>query len=198
LIRFDAGNIYLEARDSFQIAWFEEHIRPRIQKLQSNNGRPIRIHLGSANKKNLPPKELEAAPISIASDPLDPEMTLEHFLCSRPSNAIARNLIAEAVKCPFNPVLLYGPPLSGKTHLLMAAAAMFREKGLKVFYVRAETFTEHVVQAIRKGTMQAVRAAYRSVQALLVDDIHGFARKAATQEEFFHTFNELHTRGCPI
>jgi len=74
----------------------------------------------------------------------------------------------------------------------MAATALLRDKGLNVFYVKASTFTEHVVQGIRKSTMQAVRGTYRSADALLVDDIHVFARKTATQEEFFHTFNALH------
>jgi chromosomal replication initiator protein len=80
----------------------------------------------------------------------------------------------------------------------MAAAALLRENKMRAFYVNASTFTEHVVAAIRKGTMQEVRATYRSADALLVDDIHLFSRKSATQEEFFHTFNELHTRGSPI
>ena len=198
LIRFDAANVYLEANDSFQISWFEEHVRPFCQKLVNNNGRPIRINLTSPSKDKAAPKESTPPPFIISPDPLDSEMTLENFIVSRPGNEMASKLIGEARKCPFNPVLLYGPHASGKTHLLMAAAALLREKGLKVFYAQATTFTEHVVQAIRKGAMPAVRAAYRSADALIIDDIHVFARKAATQEEFFHTFNELHTRNCPI
>lgn len=200
LLRFDAANIYLEAEDSFQVSWFEEHVRPQCQKLVNNNGRPIRILLKlrspHAEKKA---KCKDALPLfKVAPDPLDPEMTLEHFLVRRKANEIAYKLITDAAKCPFNPVLLYGMAGSGKTHLLMAAAALLREKKINAFYVNASTFTEHVVQAIRKGTMQEIRASYRSADALLVDDIHLFSRKSATQEEFFHTFNELHTRGSPI
>jgi chromosomal replication initiator protein len=199
LLRFDAANIYLEVDDSFQASWFEEHVRPLCQKLINNNGRPIQITLTHRSPNQTDKKTaVKESPFVIASDSLDPDMTLEHFLVRRPANEIAYKLIVEAAKCPFNPVLLYGPIGSGKTHLLMAAAAYLREKKLNAFYVNASTFTEHIVQAIRKGTMQAVRAKYRSADALLVDDIHVFARKSATQEEFFHTFNELHTRGTPI
>jgi chromosomal replication initiator protein len=200
LLRFDAANIFLEADDSFQVSWFEEHVRPQCQKIVNNNGRPVRIvlTLKAAQPEKKDQSKDVLPPFKVAPDPLDPEMSLEHFLCSRKANEIAYKLIADAAKCPYNPVLFYGPAGSGKTHLLMAAAALFREKKMRAFYINAATFTDHVVQAIRKGTMQEIRAAYRSSDALLVDDIHLFSRKSATQEEFFHTFNELHTRGSPI
>jgi chromosomal replication initiator protein len=98
----------------------------------------------------------------------------------------------------FNPIYLWGGCGSGKTHLLMALAHAFKKRGLNALYARAETFTEHVVAAIRSSEMQAFRKAYRNVDVLLVDDIHVFARKDATQEEFFHTFNTLHTSGRQI
>jgi len=199
VLSFDAANLYLEAQDSFQISWFEEHVRLRIEKepLTSNNGRPIRIHLSSPAAKKPQAKTESLYSNGIQSDALDPEMALEHFLPSV-QNAMAVQVISEIARVPFNPIYLYGPQGTGKTHLLMAAALELKKLGKKVFYVRAEKFTEHVVQAIRLGHMQDLRKSYRSATALLVDDIHIFARKGATQEEFFHTFNDLHTRGCPI
>jgi chromosomal replication initiator protein len=80
----------------------------------------------------------------------------------------------------------------------MAIAQAFQKKGVHVLYARAETFTEHVVSAIRGSEMQAFRKAYRHVDVLLLDDVHLLARKGATQEEFFHTFNTLHTSGRQI
>lgn len=197
--RFDAANLYLEAQDSFQISWFEEHVRSLIEKepLANNNGRCIRIHLSLPATKKPQAKTEPSHSNAIQSDMLDPEMSLEHFLPSG-QNAMAIQVISEIATIPFNPIYLYGPEGSGKTHLLMAAALELKKLGKNVFYVRAEKFTEHVVQAIRLGHMQDLRKSYRSATALLVDDIHIFARKAATQEEFFHTFNDLHTRGCPI
>jgi chromosomal replication initiator protein len=193
MIRFDAGNIYLEAKDSFQASWFEEHVRPRLKGFVNHNQRPIKVHLLLEKKES--PKPQETRTLSFNPDPIDPEMTLENFIPD-PSNLVAYKLLLE--NSPFNPLYLSGPPGSGKTHLLMGAAIALKKMGKKVFFIRAETFTEHVVQAIRLGQMQEFRKVYRDIDALLIDDIHIFSRKAATQEEFFHTFNTLHTIGRPI
>ncbi|MDP1608924.1 MAG: DnaA/Hda family protein [Chlamydiales bacterium] len=204
ILQFDAANLYLEAEHSFQIHWFEEHIRPRLKKeFLNNNLRPITVHLKSASQQ--PPKTSRPpAPSStyaIKPDPLENDFTFEHFFSSE-DNIIPYRLLKE-LHSPslalgtFNPLFLYGPKHSGKTHLLMAAAhALSPHK--RVFFVRAETFTDHVVQAIRLGAMQAFRQAYRDIDVLIVDDIHIFAKKNATQEEFFHTFNTLHTLGRQI
>ena len=72
------------------------------------------------------------------------------------------------------------------------------EKGLRVTYARAETFTEHVVSAIRASQMEVFRQAYRNIDVLLIDNVHELAHKGATQEELFHTFNTLHTAGKSI
>ncbi len=193
MAKFDAGNLYLEARDSFQISWFEEHVRPRLKGFANNNQRPIKVHLGT-EKKSAPVKE-EVRILTFNPDPIDPEMSLGNFLPGE-ANRVAFQLLSE--NSPFNPIYLFGPKGAGKTHLLMGAALEMRKKGKKVFFVRAETFTGHVVQAIRLGQMQSFRKVYRDIDALIIDDIHIFARKAATQEEFFHTFNTLHTLGRPI
>jgi len=200
--RFDAGNLYLEAPDSLQAGWFEEHVRPILKKtpLLNNNGRPIRVHLsipsGLSEKKETPQAIAEPSRFSIKADALDPELTLETFHAAA-ENKIAFQILSE-FPSPFNPIFLYGPEGSGKTHLLMGAAKALQGKGKRVFYVRAETFTEHVVQAIRLGMMQEFRKIYRDIDVLIVDGIHTFSRKNATQEEFFHTFNTLHTLGHQI
>ena len=197
--RFDAGNLYLEAADSLQAGWFEEHVRPLLKKspLLNNNGRPVRIHIAVPHfKKEASPETQETTRFSIQADTLDPELTLDTFHAT-PENTIPFRILSE-FPSPFNPIFLYGPEGSGKTHLLMGAAHLLRKKGKRVFYVRAETFTEHVVQAIRLGMMQEFRKVYRDIDVLIVDGIHIFSRKAATQEEFFHTFNTLHTLGHQI
>ncbi|HSX26905.1 MAG TPA: DnaA/Hda family protein, partial [Chlamydiales bacterium] len=190
IVRFDAANLYLEAQNTFQSNWFEEHIRPRLKGLVNNNQRPIKVHL-IAPSKNSPEKKETAPRLHLSPTAIDPEMTLENFLPSQES-LMPFKLLTDPT---FNPIFLYGPKGSGKTHLLMGAAAHLQKKGKRVFFVRAETFTEHVVQAIRLGFMQEFRKVYRDIDALIIDDIHIFSRKIATQEEFFHTFNSLHTLG---
>lgn len=212
--RFDAGNLYLEAKDSFQLLWFEEHIRSSAQSLVNGNNRPIKIHLSIANAlpfskktrtkgKSYPDTE---KPFGLTFDTPDPSCTFEYFK-SCEENEISVRLLHEIAglssetgtpSSTFNPIYIYGPTGSGKTHLLMSLAHAYTTFGLKTIYVRAETFTEHVVTAIRAGQMSTFRQAYRNADVLLIDDVHVFSRKGATQEEFFHTFNTLHLEGKQI
>ncbi|NGX60838.1 MAG: Chromosomal replication initiator protein DnaA [Chlamydiae bacterium] len=204
--RFDACNLYLEASDSFQALWFEEHIRKKVEiELKNNNRKPIRVHLSvtkNPQKAAPTPKAAnhESAPFTLEFPAPHNHATFSSFLTS-PGNQLAFKLLLETCRSPlpspleFNPIYLYGKSGTGKSHLLMGGATALERGGLRVLYVPAETFTAHVVQAIRKGEMQAFRRAYRNVDALFVDNIEVFSRKAATQEEFFHTFNTLYTDG---
>jgi chromosomal replication initiator protein len=207
VIKFDACNLYLEANDAFQALWFEEHIRPRIVKnLLNNNSRPIKVHLSVVNitKKQKQEKQIQLnnKPV-ISSDPIDPSLTLSSFFSSS-SSAMTYKVISEITSPPttkdsielntFNPIFIYGKESTGKTHLLQGAAQAFIEKGYNVLYVKAQRFTEHVVTAIRQGDMLDFRQTYRNLDILIIDDIHLLTGKNATQEEFFHTFNTLHTQ----
>jgi chromosomal replication initiator protein len=196
VVHFDAGNLYLEAKDAFQAAWFEEHIRAKARKsLLNNNSRPVKVHLSFIEAARKPKKNSVWKPVlNLSADALDPKSTFETFLGEK-----NRDLFREALESrSFNPIYLHGPSGSGKTHLLMAAAHFLKEKQFSCFYVRAETLTEHVVAAIRTGAMQKFREIYRNHDVLLIDDIDVIAGRSATQEEFFHTFNTLHAAGRQI
>ena len=187
LAHFDAANLYLTAQDPMQISWFEEHIRPRLKKgFFNENGRAIKVHLDPLTQKKKAPTP---QPANFSSDPLDPNSTFANFITTD-GNLMAYKLVQSS---PFNPLFLYGPKGSGKTHLLMGAALEFAKEKKRVFYAHANTFTNHVVQAIRLGHMPEFRAMYRNIDVLLIDDIEKLGNRDASQEEFFHTFNTLHT-----
>lgn len=218
---FDACNIYLEAKDSFQVLWFDEHIRPKLAQFVNSNQKPIKVHIevpGTSKTKR--PKVLKKQEQEIAFqmffEELDSTFSFESFLVTE-ENKVPYCLLDElcakhvthklqamstftqataSVQRDFlNPVYLYGPSGSGKTHLLQAFAMRLRRVGYKALYATADTFTDHVVKAIRSGEMSHFRKTYRSCDILLIDDVQVFGRKNATQEEFFHTFNTLHTEG---
>lgn len=217
ILRYDACNIYLEAKDSFQAMWFEEHIRSIAQsKLLNNNKKRIKVHLSYGDapapvpKKRVAkskPEVIAARPnFSLLFDEIDSHCTFDHYSLTE-NRQLPWKLLSDLAKHPrdpiiglgvFNPIYLHGPPGVGKTHLLMAIAHSLRQHQIKTLYVRAETFTEHVVSAIRAGEMSAFRQAYRNIDVLLVDNVQVFSRKGATQEEFFHTFNTLHIAGKQI
>lgn len=227
ILRFDAGNLYLQAADSFQILWFEEHIRKKVQSfLCNNNKRRIKVHLSlknetpkikktTASSPDLRRLEHEVAPPSkfaISFDSIDPNCIFDNFIPSKSQplpykllcqltdfNQKKQNSIPNQTSLgTFNPVYLHGSEGTGKTHLLMGTAHALTKQGFKVAYVRAETFTEHVVTAIRAGEMSLFRQSYRNMDVLIIDDVHLFAKKWATQEELFHTFNTLHLAGKQI
>jgi chromosomal replication initiator protein len=206
ILRFDACNLYLEAKDPFQAMWFEEHVRQKaLVRLFNNNRRRIKVHVSVANlpskTKKTASKCVEAAPPKFEPvfDELDPHCTFSSYVVSESNVLTSKVFLQVANEAPVEKVIyVCGPAGSGKTHLLMAAAEAMRKRGLRVIYARAQSFTDHVVSAIRAGEMSAFRQAYRNSDVLIIDDVHVFSRKGATQEEFFHTFNALHIEGKQI
>ncbi len=108
------------------------------------------------------------------------------------SLAVAR-AVAEKPGRIYNPLFFHGPTGLGKTHLMQAIGqeVLARKPRALVRYVTSEQFTNEFVDAIKKQTFSQFRQKYRKVDVLLIDDVHFFEGKDSTQEEFFHTFNEL-------
>ncbi len=124
------------------------------------------------------------------------ELTFDTFVVG-PSNRFAHAACQAVASKPailYNPLFIYGNSGLGKTHLLSAVSKEFKNNfpNRSVVYVKSEDFTNEVIDAIAKGTTQALRAKYRSADLLLVDDIQFIGGKVSTQEEFFHTFNTLY------
>jgi chromosomal replication initiator protein len=141
----------------------------------------------------------EAASGSAESDlpgaALDSRYTFDTFVVGKPNELAhaAAKRVAEGGVVTFNPLFLYGGVGLGKTHLMHAIAWELKKRSpeLRVVYLSAEQFMYRFVQALRDKDMIAFKQLFRSVDVLMVDDVQFIARKDATQEEFFHTFNAL-------
>src|SRR5699024_11055136 len=126
---------------------------------------------------------------------LDAHYTFETFVEGK-SNQLGKAAAMQVAQNPgraYNPLLLYGGTGLGKTHLMHAAGNLMRAKDpeCKVLYLRSEQFVSAMIEALRAKNMDVFKRRFRSVDALLIDDIQLFAGKDTTQEEFFHTFNAL-------
>lgn len=126
---------------------------------------------------------------------VDHRYTFDNFIEGK-SNAQARAASLQVAEAPgerFNPLLIYGESGLGKTHLMHAIGNHIAggRRDAMVLYVGAEKFVRDLISSIRSNTTEQFKAHYRSVDALLIDDIHFFVGKSGSQEEFFHTFNEL-------
>lgn len=138
-------------------------------------------------------------------DPL-PEMagyTFDRFIVGN-SNRFAYNAAIAAAEKPGgsmnNPLFIYGNSGLGKTHLLLAIGQSIRERdpATKIAYVKGDEFTNQLYKAIREKTNEEFRMKYRNVDLFLVDDIQFISGKESTQEEFFHTFNNIYEAGHQI
>jgi len=125
---------------------------------------------------------------------LNPSFTFESFIIGS-SNQFAYTTaksVAEKPGMQYNPLFIYGGVGLGKTHLIQAIGNDQVKKGKKVIYTTFEQFMNKFTSHLRSQTMDRFREQYRECDLLLIDDVQFLSRKEQTQEEFFHTFNELH------
>lgn len=130
------------------------------------------------------------------------DYTFDRFIVGK-SNEFAHAAAIAVAENPgkvHNPLFIYGNSGLGKTHLLLAIGQSIRERdpGVNIGYIKGDDFTNQMVRSIREGTAEEFRMRYRNVELFLVDDIQFISGKQGTQEEFFHTFNNIYEAGHQI
>lgn len=148
------------------------------------------------------PEEDFFQPVQSQTAYINPKFTLENFVVG-PSNNVAYAAAQAVVQNPgtsYNPLFLYGGTGVGKTHLMLGIgnAILKQSPGISVIYCSSEKFMNDYVAAIQNHRMADLRSKYRSTQLLLIDDIQFFSGREGTQEEFFHTFNELQSKNSQM
>ena len=157
--------------------------------------------LGKQNAGDDTPQQIDFLSTA-ARGMLNQRFTFDRFIIGS-SNRLASAACMAVADHPaqaYNPLFLYGGVGLGKTHLLHAIgnAALSQNPDINVLYVSSEKFTNDLINAIRRQQTEEFRNRYRNIDILLIDDIQFIAGKDATQEEFFHTFNTLHTAGKQV
>jgi chromosomal replication initiator protein len=195
----DEGSLRLLAPNRFVVDWLEQNYVDRILTLLGGSVELV-LEVGSrdggrgfvdSQPKTAPSGR--AAPV-IASR-LNRDFTFDQFVEGK-SNQLAKAAASQVAENPgksYNPLFIYGGVGLGKTHLMQAIGnAMLKgDPGARVSYVHSERFVGDMVKGLQHNTISDFKRSYRSLDALLIDDIQFFAGKERSQEEFFHTFNAL-------
>ena len=195
------SQLHLLAPNPYVVDWVRTHCLETIQtwwqQRAGNADSKVVIEVGGRRAEPLAVTEETGKRRQRASlgSRLNASFTFENFVEGK-SNQFARAAAMQVGENPgsaYNPLFIYGGVGLGKTHLMHAVGNMIhqRDNDAQVVYVHSERFVSDMVRGLQHNTISEFKNAYRSVDALLIDDIQFFANKERSQEEFFHTFNAL-------
>ena len=207
------------APNKFISDWVEDNygptIKERLSAITSNRDLNVNFeifvdyHDKSAEETNENPVAMDetsavggSGPEKIQKSNLIDNFTFESFVEGK-SNHIAlaaSRQIGDGLKNSYNPLFIYGGVGLGKTHLMHAVGneILRKDPGKKIAYVHSEKFVSDMVKSLQLGAINEFKQYYRSLDALLIDDIQFFAKKEQSQEELFHTFNSLLEKGSQM
>ncbi len=188
---------YFSAPNILIAKWIKTKYKDKIGHIfEIHNGiKPeIKIYVGKTLKKSQNRPKIVEQKVNIKSTKLNPSFTFDSFIVGD-SNQFAYTAAKSAAEKPgeqYNPLFIYGGVGLGKSHLIQAIGNYHLNIGKTVIYTTLEQFMNSFTSHLRSQTMDRFREKFRECDLLLIDDIQFLSRKEQTQEEFFHTFNELH------
>jgi chromosomal replication initiator protein len=199
----EAGQtLKLLAPNRFVVDWVKSHCLERIKSWWGDHGQggsSVVIEVGSRPalvKREAPVAEVEVkVAVPALGSRLNAAFTFDNFVEGK-SNQLGRAAALQVARNPgsaYNPLFIYGGVGLGKTHLMQSIGNLIlsADPAAKVAYVHSERFVGDMVRGLQHNAIAEFKRAYRSLDALLIDDIQFFAGKERSQEEFFHTFNTL-------
>jgi len=207
----DCGALRLQLPSQFMADWVQTHFAERLAlawKARIPQVKQIRIGVGPAAPRTaavveIPaPEEAEDAPKAapgLYSVALEPRYRFENFVVGKANEVAfsASQTLANSDKVAFNPLFIHGGTGRGKTHLLHAIGHEYHRlrPRAKIIYMSAEKFTVEFLAALRANETFKFKQQLRSADLLMIDDVQFIAGKESTQEEFFHTMNEIISAG---
>lgn len=210
LKREDEFILLFEVPNAFSKEWVKEKCEPLIYTYLKNNGRDnvvidyeiTKQVLGGEAQMTIFDTQAVPLPSKAVLDQFNSKYTFESFIVGH-NNRFAHAASEAVAKNPstaYNPLFIYGSVGLGKTHLLHAIgkAMLDRHPDLNIKMFSSEKFTNDLINSIKDKKVEQFRSKYRSLDVLIVDDIQFLAGKEQTQEEFFHTFNDLHSNNKQI
>lgn len=225
ICQFQGGYVVVCVPNTFTKSWLERKYHSDIvRSLERITAQPIkRIEYRVENVKNIEEQEYrppEPPPLPTSQGPaaplftserrptpgsefgLNPKYTFKTFIVGK-NNELAHaaaRAVADRPGETYNPLFIYGGVGLGKTHLIQAIGQAMIEKNAqtKILYVSSEKFMNEFITSVKEGHAKEFKDRYRNVDLLLIDDIQFIGGKEQTQDEFFHTFNELHQQGKQV
>lgn len=214
-MRSDSGEIHLAAPGNFVAEWVKDRYLNRVKDAISDElGEEVVVKVVISARERPRPKDDGAVALQVSTTSRyedgeasvrfkpNPAFTFDNFVVGQ-SNRLAHGgamAVSASPGMKYNPLFVYGPSGLGKTHLLHAIAnkILSRDPFYPVMYVSGQQFAEQFVSALQNNRIDEFRRRFRSVSVWLLDDVQFIMGKDKTQEEVFHTFNELHAEGKQI
>jgi len=199
MLRFDGGSIGIACPDEANVRFLEQNCRASFTRAaQQITGHLVTIDfvVGEGDDRQ------EAVRVLPPGPALHPDYTFDNFVVG-PSNRLGHAscvAVSQSLGVTYNPLFLYGNAGLGKTHLLHAVCheARRRAGGAVIQLLSCEDFVNRFIRAIEQGNIAGFHSQFRTVDALVIDDVQFLREREQSQEEFFHTFNAIYNNGQKI